>query len=157
MFGDEVFVGVECGGPVRGRKGDAFGGGEDGLDEVVGGRGLADDGQGPAGDRASHQVGVVAGGVDDDGDPVSVDVRDVLVGGRAVGEAQVEDGDLPALPPRFADGWCPANGCVGTTIFECSLHAEADDAVVVNNDDLRAGFCHRASPALPGLVDRATT
>ena len=36
MFGDEIFVGVECGGPIRGRKGDAFGGGEDGLDEVVG-------------------------------------------------------------------------------------------------------------------------
>jgi len=52
VFGDEVFVGVECGGPIRGRKGDAFDGGEDGLDEVVGGRGLADDGQGPAGDRA---------------------------------------------------------------------------------------------------------
>ena len=81
----------------------------------------------------------------------------VLVGGGAVGEAQVEDGDLPALPPRFADGWCPANGCVGTTIFECGLHTEADDAVVVNNDDLRAGFYHRASPALPGLVDRVKT
>ena len=38
MFGDKVFVGVECGGPIRGRKGDAFGGGEDGLNEVVGAR-----------------------------------------------------------------------------------------------------------------------
>ena len=37
MFGDKVFVGVECGGPIRGGEGDAVGGGEDGLNEVVGG------------------------------------------------------------------------------------------------------------------------
>ena len=124
MFGDEIFVGVQCRGSIRGRKGDTVGGGEDGLDEVVGWRALADDGQGTAGDRASHQVGVVAGGVDNHGDPVSVDVRNVRVGGGAVGEAQVEDGDLPALPPRLANGRRPGNGGVGPLVLERGLDAE---------------------------------
>ena len=109
VIGEEIFVGVERGGPVGGGEGGAVCGGEDGFDEVFGGSGLADDGQCSPGDRSAHQVRVVAGGVDDDGDPISVDVGDVRVGGGAVGEAQVEDGDLPALPPRFASGRGPAD------------------------------------------------
>ena len=37
VIGDEIFVGVERGGPVGGGEGGAVCGGEDGFDEVFGG------------------------------------------------------------------------------------------------------------------------
>ena len=70
-------------------------------------------------------------------------------GGRAVGEAQVEDGDLPALPPRLANGRRPGNGGVGPLVLERCLDAESDDAVIVDDHDLCSGVIHRASRA-PG-------
>lgn len=45
VIGEEIFVGVERGGPVGGGEGGAVCGGEDGFDEIFGGSGLADDGQ----------------------------------------------------------------------------------------------------------------
>ena len=40
VIGDEIFVGVERGGPVGGGEGGAVCGGEDGFDEVFGGADL---------------------------------------------------------------------------------------------------------------------
>ena len=109
VIGEEIFVGVERGGPVGGGEGGAVCGGEDGFDEVFGGSGLADDGQRSPGDRSAYQVRVVAGGVDDDGNCALGEVCDVAVRVGAVGEAQVEDGDLSPQSLRVADGRGPAD------------------------------------------------